>query len=205
MTPIVNRPVRNARRSPFDGLRVSGWHCAAAILPLMLSSSKHERTGCRRAVSPRCLSVLLLVAALLLSTGSAIAQQARPSFPPEFVAQLKGADEIHVATVRKDGTRSSVVPVWFGWMDDAIWFTTSPTSHKAKRIQRGSPLFVSATGKDGPFIKTKAEIIRDGAVADRLGELYKDKYWIAWMGFFRPSASRNESGKTILLRLTPMP
>ena len=151
------------------------------------------------------LSVLLLTAALLLSTGGgAIAQPAHPTFPPEFVTQLQGADEIYVATVRKDGTRSSVVPVWFGWMDDAIWFTTSPTSHKAKRIRRGSPLFVSAVGKDGPFIKTKAEIIRDGAVADRLGELYKQKYWIAWMGFFRPSASRNESGKTILLRLTPM-
>ena len=155
MTPIVNRPAKNARRSPFDGLRVSGWHCASAILPLMLSSSKHERIGCRRAVSPRCLSVPLLVAALLLSTGSAIAQPAHPTFPPEFVAQLQGADEIYVATVRKDGTRSSVVPVWFGWMDDAIWFTTSPTSHKANRIARGSPLFVSAAGKDGPFVKTR--------------------------------------------------
>ena len=149
--------------------------------------------------------MLLVAAALLLSTrGGAIAQQARPTFPPEFVAQLQNASEINVATVRKDGTRSSVVPVWFGWMDDAIWFTTSPTSYKAKRIKHGSPLFVSAVGKDGPFIKTKAEIIRDGAVADRLGEVYKDKYWIAWAGFFRPSASRNESGKTILLRLTPM-
>jgi hypothetical protein len=141
---------------------------------------------------------------MLLATGGAIAQPARPTYPPEFVAQLQDTGEIYVATVRKDGTRSTVVPVWFGWMDDAIWFTTSPTSHKAKRITRGSPLFVSAVGKDGPFIKTKAEIIRDGAVADRLGELYKQKYWIAWMGFFRPSASRNESGKTILLRLTPM-
>jgi hypothetical protein len=154
---------------------------------------------------PRSVGVLLLAAALQLSTGGgAIAQQARPTFPPEFVAQLQSASEINVATARKDGTRSSVVPVWFGWMDDAIWFTTSPTSHKAKRIKHGSPLFVSATGKDGPFIKTKAEIVHDGAVADRLGEVYKDKYWIAWMGFFRPSASRNESGKTILLRLTPM-
>ena len=147
---------------------------------------------------------IMLAAAVLLSTGDVIAQQPAPAFPPEFVAQLQDTGEIYVATVRKDGTRSSVVPVWFGWMDDAIWFTTSPTSHKAKRIQRGSPLFVSAVGKDGPFIKTKAEIIRDGAAADRLGALYKDKYWIAWAGFFRPSASRNESGKTILLRLTPM-
>ncbi|MBP1684509.1 MAG: hypothetical protein H6Q33_652 [Deltaproteobacteria bacterium] len=30
-------------RSPFDKLRVSGNPCAAGTIPLMLSSSKHER------------------------------------------------------------------------------------------------------------------------------------------------------------------
>ena len=113
------------------------------------------------------------------------------------------AKEIYVATERKDGTRSKPVPVWFGYMDNAIWFTTAPDSHKGKRVKRGSAMYVSAQGENGPFIKTKAEVIKDGAVAERLGEIYSKKYWIAWLGFFRPSRARNESGKTILLRLTP--
>ena len=151
---------------------------------------------------PRWLGVLACVA-LVLTARSAVADPAAKGFPPEMAAKLADAKEIYVATQRKDGTRSAVVPVWFGMMDDAIWFTTGPESHKVKRLKRGSPLFVSVEGKDGPFIKTNVEIIKDGALADRLGEIYKKKYWIAWLGFFRPSRARNESGKTVLLKLTP--
>ena len=132
-----------------------------------------------------------------------MAEELVRAFPTEFATRLASAKEIYVATQRKDGTRSEVVPVWFAVMDDAIWFTTGPESHKAKRVRRGSPLFVSVDGTDGPFVKTTVEIIKDGALADRLGDIYKQKYWIAWLGFFRPSRARNESGKTVLLKLTP--
>lgn len=148
-----------------------------------------------------CLALLLLIAVAIARP--AMAEQPA-GFPPAFVAQLASATQIFVATERKDGKRSQVVPVWFGYMDNALWFTTAPDSNKAKRVTRGSPMYVSAQGKDGPFIKTKAEIIKDGALADRLGEIYSQRYWIAWAGFFRPSRARNESGKTVLLRLTPL-
>lgn len=156
------------------------------------------------------LHALLLIAGMIvlasvpIAAPVAMAEQAPASFPPEFVAQLDKAKEIYVATERKDGTRSKPVPVWFGYMDNALWFTTSPGSHKGKRVKRGSPMWVSAQGENGPYIKTRAEVIRDGAIADRLGAVYSQKYWIAWLGFFRPSRERNESGKTILLRLTPV-
>jgi len=146
---------------------------------------------------------MLVISALLSTVLPAMAEQSDRRFPAEFSAQLATAKEIYVATQRKDGTRSTAVPVWFGVMDDAIWFTTGPDSTKAKRLKRGSPLFVSATGKDGPFVKTKVEVVKDGALADRLGDIYSKKYWIAWLGFFRPSRARNESGKTVLLKLTP--
>jgi len=157
------------------------------------------------------LRLLLPMAAAMLASfsplpaPSAMAEQPTASFPPEFVAQLDGIKEIYVATERKDGTRSKAVPVWFGYMDNALWFTTSPESHKGKRVKRGSAMYVSAQGENGPFIKTNAEVIKDGALAERLGEIYSKKYWIAWLGFFRPSSARNESGKTILLKLTPAP
>ena len=144
-----------------------------------------------------------VVIMVLLILSGAMADQPASRFPADFVAQLNQSKGIYVATQRKNGTRSAAVPVWFGYMDDAVWFTTGPESHKGRRVQKGSPMWVSVQGKDGPFIKTKAEVIKDGAVADRLGEMYSKKYWIAWLGFFRPSRARNESGKTILLRLTP--
>ncbi len=148
-------------------------------------------------------ALAIAVGTPLTATRTAMADQPSASFPPAFVAQLEHAKEIYVATERTDGTRSATVPVWFGYMDNALWFTTAPDSNKGRRVKRGSPMYVSAQGKDGPFVKTKAEIVKDGAVADRLGELYSQKYWIAWLGFFRPSRARNESGKTVLLRLTP--
>ena len=151
---------------------------------------------------PRWLGVLVW-AMIMLAARAAVAEELVRSFPPDFAVRLATAKEIYVATQRKDGTRSTVVPVWFAVMDNAIWFTTSPESHKVKRVQRGSPLFVSVEGKHGPFIKTKVEVIKDGALADRLGEIYSKKYWLAWLGFFRPSRARNESGKTVLLKLTP--
>jgi len=154
-----------------------------------------------RALAPIAVAIVLTV--LPTASPRAMAEPAAASFPPEFVAQLDHVKEIYVATERKDGTRSKPVPVWFGYMDNAVWFTTAPDSHKGKRVKRGSPMYVSAQGADGPFIKTRAEVIKDGATAERLGEIYSQKYWIAWLGFFRPSRARNESGKTILLRLTP--
>jgi hypothetical protein len=133
------------------------------------------------------------------------AEQFTQGFPSDVAVQLARNKEIHVATERKDGTRSDAAPVWFALIDNAIWFSTSPDSHKAERIARGSPVYVSVLGKNGPFIKTKAEISKDGAIADQLGEIYAKKYWMAWLGLFRPSRARVESGKIVLVRLTPAP
>jgi len=146
---------------------------------------------------------LAAASACILGIGIAMAEQPHNQFSPQLVAQLQQQKEIYVATTRKDGKRSSVVPVWFGYMDDAIWFTTGPKSYKGRRVRHGSPVFVSVQGKDGPLIETKAEIVKDPTMAQRLGELYSRKYWIAWIGFFRPSRGRVESGKVIMLRLTP--
>ncbi len=147
-------------------------------------------------------AVALCAFILLLPTLAA----AEPSaFPADFVARLDESSEIYVGTQRKDGSRSSVVPVWFAYIDGAIWFSSKPSSHKVKRVEKGSPLYVSATAAEGPFIETKAEIVKDAGVADRLGAIYAQKYWLAWIGYQRPSAARLETGEIVLLKLTPMP
>lgn len=152
----------------------------------------------------RCQTFISTVMGIVVLAGTAMADPTT-RFPPEFVGQLQHSKEIYVATLRKDGRRSTVVPVWFGILDDAILFASLPDNHKAKRVKRGSPIFVSVQGKDGPFIKTKAEIVKDGAVAERLGQIYSQKYWIAWVGMFRPSRAKIETGKNVLIRLTPEP
>jgi len=144
-----------------------------------------------------------LLIGMVVLAATAMADEAK-SFPPEFMAKLNESKQIYVATLRKDGKRSTVVPVWFGIVDGAIWFATLPKSYKAKRVRHGSPMFVSVQGKDGPFIQTKADIVKDGAIAERLGEIYTRKYWIAWLGMFRPSREKIESGKNLLIRLTPL-
>jgi hypothetical protein len=148
----------------------------------------------------RAIGLSALVVLLLAHV--AVAQP--PAFPADFVARLAESSEIYVGTQRKDGSRSSVVPVWFAYIDGAIWFASKPSSRKVKRIEKGSPLYVSATAADGPFIETKAEIVKDAGVADRLGAIYAQKYWLAWIGYQRPSAARLEAGEIVLLKLTPL-
>ncbi|HUI25594.1 MAG TPA: pyridoxamine 5'-phosphate oxidase family protein [Candidatus Kryptonia bacterium] len=122
------------------------------------------------------------------------------AFPPDVQQALRTQSEIYVATKRADGSRSKAVPVWFWWDGTVVYFTTSPDSHKAKRIRKGSSVFV-ATSKDGPFFEGTAEVITDLKLVDKLGTEYSNKYWIAWLGLFRPRPERVKSGKTMAVKV----
>jgi len=124
-------------------------------------------------------------------------------FPRDVTEALRSASYIYVGTRRADGTPSKKVPVWFMFDGDAIYFTSAPDSHKAKRIRRGSPLFVWVGSADGPHFEGRAEVLTDPAVAERMAPAYNDKYWIAWLGFFRPRPDRVRSGKTVIIKVTP--
>jgi general stress protein 26 len=118
--------------------------------------------------------------------------------------QLHTAKEIYVATKRANGEWSTAAPVWFMYDGDAVYLTAAPTSYKARRIKRGSPVRIWVGSKEGPSFTGKAEMIEDLAVVERMGTAYKQKYWIAWLGFFRSRASRVASGKTIAIKVTPL-
>jgi hypothetical protein len=111
---------------------------------------------------------------------------------------LRTSDYIYTATRRKSGERSSIAPEWFYYEGgDELFFTTSPGSWKAKRIAKGSPLYIWVGDKKGPHLIGEARRVDDAALIDRMGAAYNDKYWIAWMGFFRPRSDRVTSGKTM--------
>ncbi len=141
---------------------------------------------------------ILFASVLLLATA-----RSAGALPADVQTALHTQKEIYVATRRADGSRSKAAPIWF-WSDGRVlYFSTSPDSHKARRIRKGSPVFFSLQGKDGPFYEGTAEIVTDLELVGRLGDEYAHKYWIAWMGLFRPRPSRVADGKTMVVRVTP--
>ena len=147
-------------------------------------------------------TIATLVAGWLLMSSSRVPAQ---SLPPATEAALKSAGLIYVATQRADGKPSERKPIWFIYDDGKIFFTTSPDSWKAKRIARGSPLYIWVGDERGPFVTGKAEPVTDAALVDRMGDAYGKKYWIAWLGLFRPRSTRVSEGKTkaFLVTLSP--
>jgi PPOX class probable F420-dependent enzyme len=141
-------------------------------------------------------TLALAFLALAVVTGAA-------GFPPTVGGALRTASYIYVATRRADGSQSALVPVWFMFDGEAIYFTTGPTSHKVRRIRHGSPLLVWVGSADGPHFTGRAEVLEDPELAARMAPVYSQKYWIAWLGLFRPNPERVRAGKTVIVRVTP--
>lgn len=129
---------------------------------------------------------------------------ATAALAPDVVKALESDKHIYVATQRQDGTRSDAAPIWFIWDGANVWTTTAPGSWKAKRIAKGSPVFVNVGTADGPAFEGKAEIVTDPGQAAKMAPLYDAKYWISWMGFFRPRPDRVKDGKTLIIKITPV-
>ncbi len=142
------------------------------------------------------IALVTLLTVAVVTTGAA-------ALPTDFQSALAKQSQIYIATRRADGSRSAAVPVWFWWdADNAILYTsTGPQTHKAKRIRRGSPVYIAVRGKDGPFFEGSAEPVTDPQLVERIGNAYAQKYWLAWLGLFRPRADRVRAGKTLVLRI----
>jgi len=148
------------------------------------------------------MSALMLCWCLaVVAIGMTVA--AASAFTPEVGAALRTAKNLYVATERADGSLSKVAPVWFMFDGEAIYFTTAPGTHKARRIRKGSPLYVWVGQADGPHFVGRAELLRDPELAARMAPVYNQKYWIAWMGLFRPSPDRVRAGKTVIVKVMP--
>ena len=143
----------------------------------------------------------LLIALGLCMVGVA---QGADGLSSEVEAALKTENYLYVATRRLNGEWSTSAPVWFMYDGEAVYFTTAPTTHKAHRIHRGSPVRVWVGKKDGPFFEGEARFVKDRAVVERMAEVYTQKYWLAWLGFFRPRPRRVSSGKTLVVKVMPV-
>jgi hypothetical protein len=125
-------------------------------------------------------------------------------FPEDLHRALEQARQLYVATERKDGSRSTVSPVWFMYDGGAVHFTTAPGTWKAKRAARGGTLHVWIGRKDGPYWTGVMTLQRDPALAERMRPVYRRRYWLAWLGLVCPSGARVRAGKSLIVSVTPV-
>src|ERR1700676_5519535 len=151
---------------------------------------------------PRPGSIVNLIGALatFAVSGSAFAQAT-----PRDVEAFSKASLVYIATVRKDGNQSKAAPVWFTTTPDHVLIiNTGPNTWKAKRIGRGSPVLVWIGSEDGPAFIGKAEISKDQALETRIITDYPQKYLTARVGLFKPTQEKYDSGKNIIIKITPV-
>lgn len=118
---------------------------------------------------------------------------------------LSKASLLYVATVRKDGNQSKPAPVWFTVASDhVVLIQTKPTTWKARRIRRGSPVIVWIGKKNGPAFLGKAEITSDPAVSGKIVDEYPKRYLMARLGLYRPTQEMFDKGQILAITIMPV-
>ena len=92
------------------------------------------------------------------------------------VEQLVAARNYWICTTRADG-RPHAAPVWGLWLDDALWFSTSPESQKGRNLARDSRVLVHLeSGEDVVILVGDAERATDADGLARFVGAYEAKY-----------------------------
>lgn len=118
---------------------------------------------------------------------------------------LSTASVLYIATVRKDGNQSTPAPVWFTVAPNhLVLIQTQPTTWKAKRIRRGSPVIVWIGKTKGPAFIGKAEIAKDSAVARQIVTDYPKRYLMARLGMHTPTLEMFDKGQILPIAITPV-
>jgi hypothetical protein len=118
---------------------------------------------------------------------------------------LSTASVLYIATVRKDGNQSTPAPVWFTVAPDhLVLIQTSPTTWKAKRIRRGSPVIVWIGKTKGPAFIGKAEITSDPTVARQIVADYPKRYLMARLGMHTPTQEMFDKGQILPITIRPV-
>ena len=147
----------------------------------------------------KILALFILVLAFLNAPANA-------AISPRDQQALSKAQLVYVATIRKNGMQSTAAPVWFTTDADnnSILIQTGPSTWKAKRIRRGSPVLLWIGKADGPALIGRAEITDDAAVQDKILKDYRQKYWRNRVMGVGPSRDKFKSGKVIAIKITPI-
>lgn len=92
------------------------------------------------------------------------------------VEWLTSSRNYWVCTTRVDG-RPHAMPVWGLWMDDACWFSTDPTSLKARNLTaRPDAVVHLESGDEVAVLEGKAVPLKGDALPDGFAAAYAAKY-----------------------------
>jgi hypothetical protein len=128
-----------------------------------------------------------------------------PKLSQQVLNALARARLIYLATARKDGTQSKAVPVWFTMTPaHEILIQSGPNSWATNRIRRGSPVILIVGRCRGSAFICRAELTDDPVLVDQIIRDYPEKYWMARLGFHRPTKSSFERGERLAIRITPV-
>lgn len=151
---------------------------------------------------PKTAGLLMPAVLLGICLTSAVAQSQLSRRDSDALAK---ASLIYIATIRKSGDQSTAAPVWFTTtLGGHVLIQTAPTSWKARRIRRGSPVIVWIGTREGAAFIGKAEITNDRSAIDLIEQDYQKKYWMAWIGLHQPTAEKFARGEIVAIEITPL-
>jgi PPOX class probable F420-dependent enzyme len=120
-----------------------------------------------------------------------VPEATRPSFPSLYgihedaeglldwswaTERLERARNYWVSTTRPDG-RPHAMPVWGLWHEDAFYFSSAPSSRKARNLVANSAVVVHLeSGDEVVVVEGRAEQATDEELLGRLSEDYTRKY-----------------------------
>ncbi len=92
------------------------------------------------------------------------------------VERLTTSHEYWIATVRVDGP-PSVMPVWGVWSDDGLWFSSSPTSRRARNLAAEPRCTATTDDALNPVVvEGVARLVEDPASAEWYAARSNEKY-----------------------------
>jgi PPOX class probable F420-dependent enzyme len=102
------------------------------------------------------------------------------------VERLTASHDYWVTTTWADG-RPHLTPVWGAWLDDAVWFSCSPTSRKTKNLERDPRCSIATDNPYEPVIvEARAARTSDGtavrAFTDAVNAKYETDYDVDFYG-----------------------
>jgi PPOX class probable F420-dependent enzyme len=92
------------------------------------------------------------------------------------VEQLTAARNYWICTTRRDGSPHAM-PVWGVWLDNAVWFSTSPDSTKGRNMARDPRIVVHLeSGEETVVLEGEVERPGDQDGLRRFADTYEQKY-----------------------------
>jgi hypothetical protein len=144
----------------------------------------------------RRFAALALAASLVTAAAAALS--------PEIDRALRDSKYVYIQSERKSGQLGKPAEIWFYYDGKAVYVGTPPTSWRVRRIKAGHKKARIAVGKaDGPAFDATGEIVRDGALEQRLMEEYARKYPEGWSRFADKFREGFKNGERVLVRYTP--